>query len=158
MNRNRYLGLGTKLRLLLALLDGELGALYKQQGHEFRPRFFPVFQLLLDQDKASVSEISVALQTSQPAATQTLAEMKRLDLVAYQSGNDRRERLAHLTPKALELARELQPTWEAVQSAAQQLDRELPHPLSDVLDEALAALNRKSFTDRIRENNPSPGD
>ncbi|MEM6827365.1 MAG: MarR family winged helix-turn-helix transcriptional regulator [Pseudomonadota bacterium] len=151
-------GLGTQLRLLLAHLDGELAALYKQAGHEFRPRFYPVFQLLLDRDGALVSDIAHHLRTSQPAATQTLAEMTRLDLVFYETGKDRRERIVKLTPHALKVAQDLEPIWDAVGRAASQLDGELSHPLSAILNEALAALERTSFPERIALSNTSQGD
>lgn len=145
------IGLGTKLRLLISQLDGELAGLYERRGQQFRPRFFPVFQLLLAREQASVSEIAGHLQASQPAATQTLAEMKRLNFIAYGAGRDRRERIVKLTPHALDLTQDLQPIWDAVERAASQIDDELSYPLSAILDEALAALARKSFSDRISE-------
>lgn len=144
-------GLGTKLRLLISLLDGELSGLYERQGQGFRPRFFPVFQLLLARKKASVSEIAAHMQASQPAATQTLAEMKRLKFIAYETGRDRRERIVKLTPYAVDLVPDLRPIWDAVRCAASQIDDELPYPLSAILDEALSALARKSFSERISE-------
>ncbi|MEO0461504.1 MAG: MarR family transcriptional regulator [Pseudomonadota bacterium] len=143
--------MGTQLRLLLSQLDGELTALYKRQGHQFRPRFYPVFQLLLRNEGASVSEIADHLQCSQPAATQTLVEMKRCDFIKYAKGRDRRERIVSLSQHGLFTAKELQPIWNAVGRAASQLNDELPLPLSTILDEALAALARKSFPERIAE-------
>lgn len=144
-------GLGTQLRLLLSQLDGELGALYKRQGHQFRPRFYPVFQFLLLYEGASVSEIAEHLQCSQPAATQTLTEMKRCEFITYGRGRDRRERIVSLSQHGLHTAEELQPIWNAVGHAASKLDKELSHPLSTILDEALAALARQSFPERIAE-------
>ncbi|MGB3471494.1 MAG: hypothetical protein WBA51_11785 [Erythrobacter sp.] len=146
-----YGGLGTALRLLLAQLDGELAQIYEAEESEFRPRFYPVFQLLLETGHASVSEIASSLQVSQPAATQTLVEMKRLGFVSYEAGSDRRERIVRLTPHALATAESLRPTWIAIGEAAAQLDRELSAPLSMILDEAIAALTRKSFPDRISQ-------
>lgn len=148
-------GLGTRLRRLLAQLDGELVELYKSEGHQFRPRFYPVFELLLASEKASVSEVASHLEVSQPAATQTLAEMKRLGFVTYEQGADRRERYAKLTPHALATARLLEPLWNAVGAAARQLDEELSHPLSDTLDEAIAALDDRSFRERVSDHLPS---
>ena len=151
MIRSYPLGLGTRLRILLAKLDGELAELYKVEGHEFRPRFYPVFQLLSERDQASVLEIAEHLRVSQPAATQTLSEMRRLGLVTQKTGADRRGRLVALTPQAIEMTQALQPLWNAVARAASQLDEELACPLSDLLDEAIAALEEKSFPQRIAE-------
>lgn len=158
MNRHLEPGLGTLLRVLLAMLDGELNQLYRAQEVDFRPRFYPVFQLLLAQEHATISDIAKHLQASQPAATQTLAEMRKLDLVAYVDGQDRRERIVVLTDKALALARTLTPIWDAVGRAADELDCELSHPLSAILGEALAALKREGFSDRIARSQSLDGD
>ena len=144
-------GLGTKLRLLLARLDGELTDLYKREGHRFRPRFFPVFQLLMETEYASVSMIADHLQASQPAATQTLSEMRRLELVTFEAGTDRRKRIVKLTPQALATAKALQPIWEAAECAVERLNDELSSSLSDTLDEAISALSSKSFSERLTE-------
>ena len=151
-------GLGTKLRLLLARLDGELAELYKSEGYHFRPRFYPVFHLLMRSEQASVSKIASHLQVSQPAATQTLTEMKRLNLVTYKAGRDRRERVVNLTPHAIETAEKLQPLWEAVERAATQLNEELSYPLSAILDEANFALAKRSFPDRIAKHRSHLGE
>ncbi|QYJ08098.1 S41 family peptidase [Qipengyuania flava] len=149
MNSPVQAGIGTKLRLLLTRMDGDLAALYAQQDTDFRPRFFPVFQLLLREEEALVSDIARALQVSQPAATQTLGEMKRLGFVSFEKGRDARERLVRLTPHAHETAEKLAPLWEAVSASAGELDGELSQPLGKSLDEANAALARESFADRI---------
>lgn len=142
-------GLGTKLRLLLTRMDGDLAALYGQMDTDFRPRFYPVFQILLREGEALVSDIARALQVSQPAATQTLAEMKRLGFVSIEKGRDARERRVSLTPHAHETAESLAPLWAAVSASADELDTELSQPLGRSLDEANAALARESFADRI---------
>ncbi len=132
--------------------------MYEREGHNFRPRFYPVFQLLLARKQASVSAIASHLQVSQPAATQTLAEMKRLRFIVLEAGADRRERLVKLTPHALETIDALQPIWDAVEQAAAQLDDELSHPLSKIIDEANAALSRESFPDRIAKHRSVQGE
>ncbi len=145
-------GLGTKLRLLLARLDGELSDLYAAQGHDFRPRFFPVFQLLIRDGAASVGAVAKSLRASQPAATQTLAEMTRLGFIEMRPGADRRERVVELTESGKETAAMLVPTWRAVGAAARELNAELSCPLSQILDEAIEALDRTSFGIRIAKN------
>ena len=149
MNYAGVPGLGSKLRMLLARLDGDVTALYKREGYSFRPRFYPVVWFLMQQEQASVSAIARVLRTTQPAATQTLSEMKRIGLVTIATGADRRERVVCLTQEAKRLATALQPTWDAVHLAAEQLDSELSYPLSAIVDEALCALEDRSFEDRI---------
>ena len=142
-------GLGTQLRHLLASLDGAVQDIYDRLGVEFRPRYYPVVRLLLERESAGVGAIAIATGVSQPAATQTINEMKKLGLVEQALGDDRRHHLLRLTAKGHELAMQLARTWKAVDRAAQRLDEELPCGLELVVASALAALQRQGFADRI---------
>lgn len=142
-------GLGTKLRQLLAELDGDTQAMYEELDTPFRPRFYPIVRLLLEQDVASVGGIAEAIGVTQPAATQTINEMKRLGLLQVESGPDRRSRIIRLTEEGRRLADRLQPFWEAVHRAAADLDADLPMSLDEILDAALSALRRRRFRARI---------
>ena len=55
------MGLGTRLRLLLAALDGELQALYDALGEPFRPRFYPVARHLHARGGDTVGELAEPL-------------------------------------------------------------------------------------------------
>lgn len=145
-------GLGTQLRHLLASLDGGVQTVYDRLGADFRPRYYPVVRLLLEQECAGVGAIAVATGVSQPAATQTINEMKKLGLVEQASGQDRRQHLLRLSGKGHELASQLAETWKAIDRAARSLDDELPCGLGPVLASALEALQRQGFADRILAN------
>ena len=147
-------GLGTQLRHLIASLDGDVQQIYAARGEPFRPRFFPIVQSLLRHGACGVNALAQATGVTQPAATQTLAEMARLGLVALSPGRDRRERKAELTNEGRRLAERLRPVWEAVEGAAAELDAELPSPLAATLAGALAALDRTSFRERIERRLP----
>ena len=142
-------GLGSRLRQLIATLDGDVQQLYDALGVPFRPRFFPIFRGLFDASPRTVGDLAREIGVSQPAATQTLAEMVKAGLVTLSPGEDRRARQVALTPEGQRLAERLRPVWAAICAAAAELDRELPHPLSDLIDQTLAALNRRPFRERI---------
>jgi len=144
------LGLGTQLRALMTKLDGDVQTIYDEAGLPFRPRFFPIVQHLLGHGPATVTALARAIGVSQPAATQTLREMAKLGLVDGQAGADARERLIGLSDRGAELADQLTPIWNAVREAAEELDRQLPHPLSQTVQSALAALDNEPFRERIR--------
>jgi len=146
---SRQPGLGTQLRRLLALLDGDVQTIYEELGFPFRPRFYPVTRLLLEVGSESVSGIARLTGVTQPAATQTIREMRALGLVRVSAGEDRRARRVSLTDKGIRLAAEMRPIWEAVERAAAALESELPAGLAPVLDAAIAALDREPFGRRI---------
>lgn len=145
-------GSGLKLRRLLNLVEGDLIEMYKTQGHAFRPGFSPIFKLLLPDEKLSMSQIAAQLQISQSGVTRALGEMKRAGFVAYEQGRDKREKLVMLTPSALALAADLKPIWDASDAAMLRLEGELSFSLSDILDEALSALSKRSYADRMSDH------
>ena len=141
--------LGTKLRALLAMLDGDVEAHYTRLDTPFRPRFYPVVSHLLAAGTATVGELAGAAGVSQPAITQTLAEMEKLGLVDVSVADDRRARNVALSQAGKATARKLIPLWAAIDKAADELDRELPYALSSVIDAATEALGIERFLERI---------
>jgi DNA-binding MarR family transcriptional regulator len=139
------MGLGTRLRLLLAALDGELQALYDGLGEPFRPRFYPVVQHLLTAGASTVGELAARTGVSQPAMTQTVAEMISGKLL--ERGPGRRLRL---TADGKALCARLEPVWRATAAAADELDRELAEPLGATLIAALSRLAEKPFGARVQ--------
>src|SRR4030095_5855879 len=118
-------GLGTQLRHLIASLDGDVQQIYAALGESFRPRFFPIVQSLLRHGACGVNALAQSSGVTQPAATQTLAEMAKLGLIALSPGRARRDRKAEITDDTRRLAERLGWVWEAVEGAAAELDAEL---------------------------------
>jgi DNA-binding MarR family transcriptional regulator len=144
-------GLGTQLRHLIELLDGAVAAFYDEAGIDYRPRYTPVMRALAGGGARTVGDIAALAGITQPAATQTVALMLKDDLVtASPSPNDARQKLVQLSARGRRLLPALQRCWAATNAAADGLDGELPYPLSAVLAEAIAALDKKPFGARIR--------
>lgn len=142
------LGLGARLRQVLAALDGAVQAEYDRRGAPFRPRFHPVVRQLTGGGPASIGALAAGAGVSQPAITQTVNEMRREGLITVSAGDDRRERLVRLTARGRAVADDLQPVWSAIDAAARELEAEAG-PLGQILDAAAAALRREPFGDRI---------
>jgi DNA-binding MarR family transcriptional regulator len=150
-------GLGTRLRHLLDLLDGDLTAVYRESGLSmYRPRYTPVVQALLALGPAPITAIAAHAGLTHSAVSQTVAEMRRRKLVRAARGKDARERIIALAPAGERLLAALEAQWRATNRAAELLDRELTAPLSTVVDEAIAALERRPFRERIRTSLPAP--
>ena len=141
--------LGTKLRTLLDLLDGDLSTIYEELGLDYRPRFTPVMRTLSASGEATVKQIADNAGISHSAASQTITEMKKGGLVKTEPGKDARERLASLTDKGREALPVLERQWKATTRAANALNAELSCSLDAVADEAIAALSEKPFRQRI---------
>ena len=143
-------GLGTQLRHLIELLDGAVAAAYEEEGIDYRPRYTPVMRALAN-GALSVGDIAAAAGITQPAATQTVALMRKHDLVdVAPSPTDARQKIVRLSKRGQALLPRLQRCWRATAAAAAGLDADLPHPLSDTLAHAIAALEQRPFGARIR--------
>ena len=157
MNRQLSDGLGTRLRRLLELLDGDVEAIYREDHPFYTPRFTPIMKALAVQDRLSIKEIAAQSSVSHSAASQTLSRLADRGLVELVADADKRSRLVTLTESGRSLLPWLEDRWCATARAADALDGELSHPLSQLLAEAIAALEERSFAERIRANERSAG-
>jgi len=143
-------GLGTQLRHVLELLDGAVERAYVAAGLRYRPRYTPVMRALVAQEPCLIGELAEAAKITQSAATQTVALMLKEGLLESRPGPvDGRQRLIRLSPRGRAMLPKLRQCWQATERAAEHLDASLPRPLSQALDEAIAALAADSFDDRI---------
>ncbi|HEY0686679.1 MAG TPA: MarR family winged helix-turn-helix transcriptional regulator [Steroidobacter sp.] len=141
--------LGTLLRHLIEKLDGAVERSYVESGLDYRPRYTPIVRALMASGPASIRSISRSAGITHSAASQTVAQMVEKGLVRFEPGSDARERIVALTPAAKAMIPKLEQHWSATNDAARLLDSELSMPLSDLLREAIDALDRASFTQRI---------
>ncbi len=142
--------LGTLLRHLIELLDGEVEAAYEAADLSWRPRYTPVLRALMSQGPQTIKAIALKIGISHSAVSQTVTQMVKDELVELRPGKDARERIVNLTPKTEQMIPRLQRQWAAVNLAADTLDQELSAPLSGVVKEAIAALSEQSFGQRIQ--------
>jgi DNA-binding MarR family transcriptional regulator len=149
--------LGTLMRHLLDLLDGEVEAAYAAAGLAWRPRYTPVLRALMRENNLSIRALSRVIGISHSAVSQTVSQMQREGLVELKPGADARERIVALSPKAEAKIPALQRQWAATNAAADQLDAELSAPLSKIASEAIEALTETTFGERIRRASESLG-
>jgi DNA-binding MarR family transcriptional regulator len=141
--------LGTLLRRLVDHLDGAVEQAYADAGLDYRPRFTPIVRTLAERGPATIRTLSGRTGVTHSAASQTVAQMVERGLVSLQTGQDARERIVTLTPAGETLVPQLETFWRATEAAARTLDDDVGQPLAEVLTAALAALDRRSFTDRL---------
>lgn len=145
-------GLGTQLAYLLDLLDSAVQDSYVQAQLATRPRYTPVLRALSEREPSTLGQIAQSAKISQPLATQTVALMIEDGVISSTPGpGDGRQRLIRITDKGRDLMPKLQACWAATRLAADTLDAELALPLSAQLANAIEALERKPFAQRIAE-------
>lgn len=141
--------LGTVLRSLIERLDRDVEAAYVADGLDFRPRFTPVIRVLDEFGALRIKDIARTAGLSHSAASQTVSELLSRGWVHLAPGEDARSRVVSLTETAHALLPRLKLHWQAAAAAARSLEDELGAPLEDLVRRALAALDERSFGDRI---------
>lgn len=153
------MAMGTRLRHLLELLDGDIAKIYAELGMaEFRPRFVPFVRVLVADGPGPIRDLARAVGVTHSAASQTVNQMARQGLVTLRPGADARQRIVHLTGKARALLPLLDAEWEATEAAGAELDAELSMPLGTLVEQAIEALEARPFRERIAAHTPRPFD
>ncbi len=141
--------LGTSLRHLIELLDGAVEQTYRDAELDYRPRYTPVLRALIARGPASIKDLASHAGLTHSAASQTVAQMRRAGLVEVERGTDMRQQVVSLTMRATTMIPALEQMWQVLKEAVQELDAELVYPLSQVVEESIVALERRSLRDRI---------
>ena len=149
-SQRNLLGLGTQMRQALDLMDADVEDVLADLGVTgFRPRFSVYLRAVVTLGPVPIRDLARAVGVTHSAASQTLAEMARRDLVELRPGDDGRQRIVHLTAQARSVLPAVEAEWDATAAAAAELDAELPFPLSELVPAIARALARRSFRDRI---------
>jgi DNA-binding MarR family transcriptional regulator len=147
------------LRLLLAAMDDDIAELYAERGVAgVRPRYAMPLIRLAHRGPMTIQELAAALEVTHSAMSQTVSALRRDGLVASTPGPDARTRLVEPTDQGRELVPFLEAEWRATEGTLAELEEEVPYPLSQVVRDLQAALERVSFHDRIVQRLDAPGD
>jgi DNA-binding MarR family transcriptional regulator len=140
------------LRLLVAAMDADIARIYAEaQVTGLTPSMVMELLRLHAHGPMTIRELADSLQRTHSATSQKVAAMRAAGLVRTTTGTDARTRKITLTAKARRIIGKLAAEWRATEAALADLENEIPYPLSRVVTDIEAALQRKSFHDRIAE-------
>ncbi|MEV0041273.1 MarR family transcriptional regulator [Streptomyces sp. NPDC050804] len=138
------------LHKLLAAMDAEIEQVYIERGIEgVRPRFaYPLIRLA-HTGPLTIRELAESLDRSHSAISQTIAAMRKEDLVTSEPGPDARTRRIDLTERGRSLVPFLEAEWRATHATVAELDGEIPYALTTVVEELRRALEHRSMRQRV---------
>jgi DNA-binding MarR family transcriptional regulator len=140
------------LRLLLGEMDDDIARLYDEAGVAgLKPSYVMDLLRLNARGPMTISELAESVQRTHSGTSQKVAAMRAAGLVRTLPGRDARSKKVALTPKARRIAARLAAEWRATEASLAELEAEIPYPLSRVVTDIQAALEHKSFHDRIAE-------
>lgn len=140
------------LRLLLDVMDAEIARLYTEAGIEgLKPSYVMELLRLHSRGPMTITELAESVHRTHSAISQKVTAMRAAGLVRTAPGVDARSKKVTLTPKAKRIVDRLAAEWRATEAAVVEIEAEIPRPLSQVVTDIEAALERKSFHDRIAD-------
>ncbi|MFE6760567.1 MarR family winged helix-turn-helix transcriptional regulator [Streptomyces sp. NPDC057684] len=145
------------LHQLLAAMDAEIEQVYVERGIKgVRPRFaYPLIRLA-HTGPLTIRELAGSLNRSHSAISQTVAAMRKEDLVTSEPGPDARTRRINLTERGRSLVPFLEAEWRATHATVAELDGEIPHAMTAVVEEVRRALEHRSMRERILHHLTEP--
>ena len=153
------LAISTRLQRLSEQLRKDCALLYRAQGIDFEPKWFPVIYALQGKPVLSVVEIAAEIGYTHPSTISLLKELEKHKLIrSKRDKQDERKRLLQLTDKGKTLVTQMQPSWQVLTNVLTALTN-TPNNLLKALDEVEGALVQKSLIDRLlsdAETKPLP--
>ncbi|MFD0034447.1 MarR family winged helix-turn-helix transcriptional regulator [Streptomyces sp. NPDC055059] len=145
------------LHQLLAAMDAEIEQVYVERGIKgVRPRFaYPLIRLA-HTGPLTIRELAESLNRSHSAISQTVAAMRKEDLVTSEPGPDARTRRIDLTERGRSLVPFLEAEWRATHATVAELDGEIPCAMTAVVEEVRRALEHRSMRERILRHLTEP--
>ena len=141
-----------QLRLVQAEMDSDIARLYAEADIKgLRPSFVMELLHLEARGPMTIAQLAASVQRTHSAESQKVAAMRTAGLVRTTPGPDGRSKHVVLTAKSRALVGRLAAEWRATEAAVTELDEELPYPLSRVTADLAAALDRRSFHDRVAD-------
>jgi DNA-binding MarR family transcriptional regulator len=136
-----YLVFGSRLKRLGDTFLNDVNKIYKSHNIRFDASWFPVFYILSERGEVSIREISDELNVSHSAISQLITNLQQKGLIkSVVSKKDARHKAITFTAKGQKLLEKIQPVWNALQKAMEQLVNENTQS-KKVLD-ALTAIEK----------------
>jgi DNA-binding MarR family transcriptional regulator len=135
---------------LLSAMDDEIARLYAENGiADLKPAWVLEIIRLHVRGPMTIAELARSVGRTHSALSQKVAAMRAAGWLETAPGPDARTKKVTLTAKAERIAALLAAEWRATEASIAELEAEIPYPLSQVAVDLRAALDRKSFHDRI---------
>ncbi|BCJ39648.1 MarR family transcriptional regulator [Actinoplanes ianthinogenes] len=135
---------------LQAAMDADIARIYAEAHIEgLKPTWVKELIRLHRGGPMTITELAAAVGRTHSALSQKVAAMRAAGWVRTVAGPDARAKRVVLSAKAESVVGRLAAEWRATEAALVELEAEVPYPMARVVSDLRAALDRKSFRDRI---------
>ncbi|MGF7041528.1 MarR family winged helix-turn-helix transcriptional regulator [Mucilaginibacter lappiensis] len=150
IDESGILAISTRLQRLSDQLRKDGTLIYKANGIDFEPKWFPVIYTLHLRSVLSVVEIANEIGYTHPSTISLLKELEKEKLIRSKRDKaDERKRLIQLTAKGQELIDRMKPVWEVMIEALTELAK-TQNNLMQAIGEVEEQMKRLSFFERAK--------
>jgi DNA-binding MarR family transcriptional regulator len=151
IDQSGILAIATRLQRLSDQIRKDGMEIYKANGVDFEPKWFPVIYTLHRKPLLSVVEIADEIGYTHPSTISLLKELEAKKLIkSSKDKTDSRRRMIQLTEKGKKLVSTIQPVWEIITAAVTDLTH-TPHNLMLAIIEVEEQFAQKSMLERAKE-------
>jgi DNA-binding MarR family transcriptional regulator len=155
IDESGILAISTRLQRLADTIRKDGYLIYRENGVDFEPKWFPVIYTLYHKPLISVVELAVEIGYSHPSTITLLKELEEKKWVlSKKDKTDERKRLLQLSDKGKKLTEQMKPVWKLIIAAATELTT-TRNNLMKAIEEVEEGLREKSFFHRAKEMMPS---
>ncbi|MDH7447995.1 bifunctional helix-turn-helix transcriptional regulator/GNAT family N-acetyltransferase [Aquimarina sp. 2201CG14-23] len=146
------MAIGSRLRMLSERITEDARQVYELYGVGLKPKWFPVFYVLSQNNEMSITAIAKKIGHSHPSVSKIVREMSRDGIVSEKKDeNDGRKNNIMLTTKGKSLAIRMEDQCFDVQSAVDDILDQTKHNMWNAIGEFEFLLDNKSLLKRVVE-------
>jgi DNA-binding MarR family transcriptional regulator len=154
IEQSGILGIATRLQRLSDQIRKEGFLVFKENGVDFEPKWFPIVYTLHLRPGLSVVELATEIGYAHPSTITLLKELEAARLITSKKHKtDERKRLLQLSKKGVILIDQMKPVWDIlINVVAEIIDTE--NNLMKAIVEVENKLKEKSFFERSKRYMP----
>lgn len=138
------------VKVLFERTNAAISELYAAHGiTTVSPRYSMALIKLVHVGPMTIRELAAQVEVTHSAMSQTVAAMRKDGLVSSAPGADARTKVVDITEAGRRVVPLLEAEWQATEAAVAELEGEVPYPMTKVVADLDAALDRRSFKERI---------
>jgi DNA-binding MarR family transcriptional regulator len=150
IDQSGILAIATRLQRLGDQIRKDGLLIYKSQGIDFEPKWFPIVYILHMKSMLSVVEIANEIGYSHPSTISLLKELEKKKLIrSRKDKTDERKRMLVLTEKGEALIEQMKPVWDMMVAALNSLT-DTTNNLMKAISEVEAQMEQQSFYQRVQ--------
>lgn len=145
------LAIATRLTRLSDNLRRDGRLIYQAYGVDFEPKYFPVVFVLFEQPLLSIVQVADEIGYSHPSTITLLKDLEKKGLIeSKKNRQDERKRMVRLTAKGRSLVKKIQPVWQIMIDALNEL-LATRNNLLEAITEVERRMDEQSFYQRARK-------